>query len=240
MSHYLTTVAITLGYTLRGDHDRIYTLSTQAFGKVEAVAEGSAKILSKLAGHLEPFGEVVVTVVRRGSTAKLTGAVCRQRFLRLARSAEGMAAAGACLRISHQLFGEGQADALPYRLLRGTLETLEGGLPSVQRDAASAVYVIQLVAALGWRPQLDRCGRCGAALTAGEFDVPSGSVRCAACSRRLPSGLPLPAESLAYVRAVAQVPVADALAVAPPAAAVAVCRQLGNAVAAYHAAVDIA
>lgn len=239
MSSYFTTAAIPLGYQRRNDDDRIYTLLLSAGGRLEAVAEGSAKILSKLAGHLEPFGEAVVTVVRRGHTAKLTGAVCRRRFLHIARSLESMAAAGACLRISRLLVGVGQVDTLPYALLRQTMAVVDDGLPPVQCDAAPAVYAIQLIAALGWRPQLDRCGRCGAAMTAGAFDVPSGSVRCAACATALPDGLPLEAESLAYVRTVLRLPVADALAVVPPAAAVAVCRQLGHAVAAYHAAVDV-
>lgn len=38
-----------------GEADRLYSIFTQDHGKIEAIADGTAKISSKLAGSLEPF-----------------------------------------------------------------------------------------------------------------------------------------------------------------------------------------
>src|SRR5690606_7475011 len=50
---------LTSGIVLRRrdykEFDRLYTLYTEDYGKIEAIARGSRKITSKLAGHLEPM-----------------------------------------------------------------------------------------------------------------------------------------------------------------------------------------
>src|SRR3990167_3428207 len=52
MTH--TTTAITLYYRIYREHDRIYTMYSRDFGKLNLLARGSNKIVSKLAGHIEP------------------------------------------------------------------------------------------------------------------------------------------------------------------------------------------
>ena len=237
MSTYFTTAAITLAHQRRGEGDRIYTLLVATGGRLEAVADGSGKILSKLAGHLEPFSEAVVTVVQRGNTTKLTGAVCRRRFLNIARTVERMTAAGACLRLSRQLIGVDQDDPRPYALLRDALAMLDDDLPPAVRDGVPAVFALQLSSLLGWRPQLDRCGRCNTAVASGVFDPPAGALFCASCARGNPAARALEAETLRYLRTVLRNPLAEAALVQTSEDTRRTAKQMVNELVTYHATV---
>lgn len=182
MSHYLTTPAITLQWLPRGQDDRLYTLYTHAAGLVDAVADGSQKILSKLAGHLEPFGEVVVTLARRGHVYKLSGAITRRRYRHIFASGIAMDAAGTCLRFTRRLVGNHHPEAGTYALLREILQQLDTPLPEPALRAAPTIYALQLLTHLGFQPQLTRCGRCQIEVWEGVFDVVAGSMRCKKCA----------------------------------------------------------
>lgn len=236
MSQYVTASAVTLGWQPRREDDRFYTLYARGIGVIDAVAEGSAKPTSKLAGHLEPFGEVIVTLARRGHMLKLTGAVCRRRFGAITSTVDGMAAAGACLRLARQLMNEGQVDPATYGLLVAALAAVEENRSAGNHEAVSVVFALQLVAMLGWGPKLDRCGRCAAAVIAGAFDVSAGSVVCPACAGRAPGLLPLPEESLVYVRAVMAEPFSQALRRTDATPAIPMARRLVAELVSYHAA----
>ena len=49
-----TTNAIALKYFLFREYDRVYTLYSRDFGKIQCIARGANRIKSKLAAHLEP------------------------------------------------------------------------------------------------------------------------------------------------------------------------------------------
>lgn len=211
MSRYLTTAAITLDRRLRGEDDRRYTLLTRSLGKVEAVAEGSQKITSKLAGHLEPFAEVVVTLVQRTGSVKITGAVSRQRWHRITEDAARYQTATWCLRIAR--LGTGPTpDAASWRLLRGALSLLDTADPRAAKPVAAA-FALQLLARLGLQPQLSRCGRCGAAVAErdGAFDVANGCTLCPACATAGETVVPLAAATLRELQQGASAPLASAL-----------------------------
>ncbi|MDO8560312.1 MAG: DNA repair protein RecO [bacterium] len=237
MSQYVTVSAITLRWEHRREDDRIYTLLVATGGRLEAIADGSGKILSKLAGHLEPFSETVVTLVQRGTTTKLTGAVCRRRFLNIARTVEQMTAAGACLRLTRQLIGIDQDDPQPYALLRDALAALDDGLPPDARDAVPTVFALQLSSLLGWRPQLDRCGRCTTVVASGSFDLPAGTLLCASCAQSTPAAAALGVETLQYLRTVLRDPLAAAVFVQASADTCRAAKQMANDLVVYHATV---
>ena len=54
MSTYITE-GIVLKYYPYRDFDRIFTIYTKEHGKIDVIGKGTGKLLSKLAGHLEPY-----------------------------------------------------------------------------------------------------------------------------------------------------------------------------------------
>ncbi|MDD5110400.1 MAG: DNA repair protein RecO [Patescibacteria group bacterium] len=235
MSRYLTTSAITLRTQSRGENDRVYTLYTGRTGLVEAVADGSQKVCSKLAGHLEPFGEVMVTLVRRGAGYKLSGAIARQRFRRINDSGEAMAAAGACLQFTRRMMITGHPEAETYALLRDALAQLNTPASKFAVSAAPTVYALKLLAQMGFQPQLDRCGRCRAAIHDGSFDVVAGSLRCPRCQKKNTGQyIAVDAVAVAYLRMALALPLAGVLHVAVAGPTLAVARELVARFAEYH------
>lgn len=235
MSRYLTTSAITLRINPRGEDDRVYTLYTSAVGLVDAVADGSQKVLSKLAGHLEPFGEVVVTLVRRGQAYKLSGAIVRRRYRRITESGKTMVAAGACLRFTRQLIVNGHPETDTYALLRGVLEQLNTPLPESAMCAAPTAYSLKLLAQMGFQPQLARCGRCHAEICEGVFDVVAGSLRCPQCVKSSTGQfMPVDTGGVAYLRSVLAQPLPQALRNIPAPPTLTLARELVEQFAEYH------
>jgi len=235
MSRYLTTSSITLRTQPRGEDDRVYTLYTSAVGLVDAVADGSQKVLSKLAGHLEPFGEVVVTLVSRGQAYKLSGAIARRRYRRITESGKTMVAAGACLRFTRQLLVSGHPEADTYSLLRDVLEQLNTPLSESAVCAAPMVYSLKLLAQLGFQPQLDHCGRCLAEIREGFFDVVAGSLRCLRCTKSSTAQfMRVDAATVAYLRAALVQPLPQALCMGISLSTLTAARELVEQFAEYH------
>ena len=53
---------IVLRHVEVGEADRILTLYTLEYGKVQAIAKGVRKLRSRKAGHLEPFSRVELRI----------------------------------------------------------------------------------------------------------------------------------------------------------------------------------
>ena len=70
-----STLSYTLKYVPHREFDRIYTLYTRDCGKIEAVARGSQKILSKLRGHLEP-GILTEVLIANGKRREVLCEAC--------------------------------------------------------------------------------------------------------------------------------------------------------------------
>lgn len=219
MSRYLTTSAITLDRQVRGEYDRLYTLYTATQGLVAAVAEGSAKVTSKLAGHLEPFGEVVVTFVQRGGSTKVTGAVSRRRWGHLSGNLAAWLAAGRCLRLTRMACG-GTPDPGSFLLLREACAVLDAGAGG-NPQAVALAFTLQLLARVGLQPQLGQCGRCRREVTSGgAFDHGNGYLRCKSCApAAAPVQPPLSQEALELMRACATIPLQAAATRRAPATA---------------------
>jgi DNA repair protein RecO (recombination protein O) len=56
--------AVVLRHADWGEADRLLTLFTREQGKVRVVAKGARKMLSRKAGHLEPFTHVTIQLAR--------------------------------------------------------------------------------------------------------------------------------------------------------------------------------
>ena len=74
MSQTFRTQAIPLGKRVVRETDRMYSVFTQDRGKVELLAKGSRKILSKLAGEMEQIGILDLFIVHGRAFDRLAGA----------------------------------------------------------------------------------------------------------------------------------------------------------------------
>lgn len=116
------------------EHDRIYTIYTCDYGKVEVLGRGTRKIISKLASHLEPPGLVDLLIIRGRIFDHITGVKrldefsnIRTDFSRLFEFARMVAV------FNHEVKLE-QKDQELYALLNNFLQDLNSAVPNLHHS----------------------------------------------------------------------------------------------------------
>jgi len=206
-----------------GETDKILTLFTREYGKLSAVAKGSRKTTSRLAGATEPLMYLKALLAEGRNLDVLTQCEIRESFP-LVRGDFGLylRATYACElldRVTVERHAHGAQEA--FDLLLSTLYILQRARDP---DAAVHAYELQLMAQEGYDPLLTHCVWCERSLDA-EIEVVGysaarGGALCADCAGRahdeaLPLGeearswmLRLAAEDNARSLAATEVPVA--------------------------------
>ncbi|MEX0785989.1 MAG: DNA repair protein RecO [Dehalococcoidia bacterium] len=174
------TPAIVLRQRKLGDTDKIITLYTAEFGKLDAVAKGVRRLKSRLAGHVEPLNHGAYMLARGRNLDIITGAQTTETF-QAVREDLG--------RLSHALYAAELLDRATeeraenfalYRLLLDALRRLES---QDDLDLALRYFEITLLGHLGYRPELDACVVCRRPLAEESCNwAPGlGGAVCASC-----------------------------------------------------------
>lgn len=169
---------IVLGRHNLGEADRIVAFYTLEHGQLRAVAKGVRKLLSRQAGHIEPFSEVELMLAEGRNLDIITSA-------RLVWYPDGLTAdygrlqqAFLMVRMVERLTDEQHGAAGVYKLLRYGLHWLQstGASPALE-----LFFKLRLLSELGYRPKLDSCSACGRSLDGIYASPEHGGVVCAAC-----------------------------------------------------------
>ena len=173
--------AIVLRQRKLGEADKILTLFTANHGKLDAVAKGVRRPTSKLAGHVEPLTYSTFLLAQGRELDIVTQAETMEPLTSLREDLE---------RLGRGLYAAELADRLTpdrqesYPLFRLLLETLRCLATRDDLDLALRYFEVQLLDELGYRPQLDHCVSCEAALeaTSNSWSAAAGGVLCPACA----------------------------------------------------------
>lgn len=163
MHEYVTKAVVLDKATRSGEADARYSFFTERYGKIAARATSSRKIVSKLAGHLEPGTLTSVRIIEQHGT-KVVDA------LKIARVGIGLRDLAAL----NQLLGEWEPDAEVWHELKNT----------------EPFSWANTLAILGWDPQGAVCANCGGgggvatnpARPARHFYIPRQEFFCAQCA----------------------------------------------------------
>lgn len=98
------TLGIVLKRTNYGEADRIVTLLTKDFGKIQVMAKGVRRERSKLAGGIEPFSISEISIVKgRGDIDTLTSARLQKHYGNIVKSIEKLDLAFVCLKTINKI-----------------------------------------------------------------------------------------------------------------------------------------
>ncbi|CAG0962966.1 DNA repair protein RecO [Myxococcaceae bacterium] len=240
----LHTDALVLRVVEFGESDRILHLLTPETAKLTAIAKGARRSKRRFGGTLDVFNHLRVGVVRRGiSMARLEQAALVSASHEIRRDAARYAVACYLIELLDRLAPEGGARADARRLFSFALSAL-AALEARRPDARiRALLELRALDALGLRPELDACVRCGGGLGAGgvRFHVGEGGPLCAPCRQGVPEGATV-AISLGTLRTLAQGLRFDVQALerlAMPAASIAEARRLLARFARFHLGVEL-
>lgn len=170
------------------DFDRLYTLYTREAGKIQAIARGSRRSLSRMAGHLEPFLITDVMIARGRQIDKLAGSEEVRNYRNLDSSVEKVALLSYCFEVLNELTSYAQPDKRVYDLAKELLEIVEQNYLSCERSFLLArIFVLKLLCALGYEPELYDCLECKRKVgkEGVYFNSTRGGIVCNNCYERL-------------------------------------------------------
>ncbi len=209
--HSYSTEAIVLKRIDLGEADRILTLFTPGKGKIHAVAKGTRRPISKLAGHVDLLCRSQLQLAVGRNLDIVTQAEGRENFLHLRNDLWHMTC-GFYLAELVDRFVEDQTQHYDiYVLLLDTLRYLDADANALQQQLASLdgdkdalnrvpitpqqqegqtrlllrYFELRLLMAVGYEPVLQNCASCASEIRPEEngFRASLGGVLCPQCSR---------------------------------------------------------
>jgi DNA repair protein RecO (recombination protein O) len=179
----------------RGEADRLFTVFTKEFGKIEVLGRGIRKIKSKLRAGADIFYFSEIEFIQGKTYKTLTDAVLKNRFPRLMSDERKMALGGELAEMVVELSSFEEKDEKLWGLILDSfreIDKIKVGL-SVGESKESGLEFLYLFFAwnffslLGYRPELYYCAVCGRKLLPETFwFVPSeGGVVCWRCFNSL-------------------------------------------------------
>jgi DNA repair protein RecO (recombination protein O) len=167
-----------------GESDRIVHLLTPTQGRVTAIAKGARRSVKRFPGTLDLFNHLQITLQHRRTRAMgfLEQAVLLSPFIGLRAHPVRYALASYILELFDRMAPEGAAPPDARRIFTFALSALTA-LESIEPDRPLRVLVeLRALDALGLRPELRRCVRCGTdARGRVGFHVADGGVICERC-----------------------------------------------------------
>jgi len=189
--HYRTRGFILKKEDLR-EADRIYTLFTKDFGKLELLARSVRKIKSKLRGGLAQFWLSEVEFIQGKTYKTITDTNLIDNFKNLRGDLKRLAVAHRIAEVLDNLVKGEEPDERIWDLLKKTFQRLNN--PTLKVSHLPLIYYYffwNLLSILGYEPQLDVCVSCQKKLTPENlyFNFEEGGVICGSCFGKIKSEL---------------------------------------------------
>jgi DNA repair protein RecO (recombination protein O) len=180
------TEAIIIKKTRLGEADRILTLYTPDFGKIQGVAKGVRRPRSKLAGHLELLTHSRINLARGRNIDTITGSQTITSFLPLKNDLWLTSYGLYVIELVNQFTADDIDNRPLFQLL---LETLQNLCQEGDKDLALRYFEIHLLQEVGYRPQLQQCVSCRKPLepVVNSFCPDAGGILCPDCSPHQPA-----------------------------------------------------
>lgn len=176
------------------------TLFSKECGRLEAIAVGAKKIVSKLAGHLEPWRLARVMIVNGKQWDKIGQAVTAENFLK--SGITDLVARQRASRVAKmlvRLLPEKQPEIAIYNLAK---DFFQRNFVAGVNPAIEIFFTWRLVNLLGHQPDLKKCLVCGQSIQPEKnyFDSGRGGLVCNNCAERNASQLPVTKDLIKVLR----------------------------------------
>jgi DNA repair protein RecO (recombination protein O) len=193
------TEAIVLRQRKLGEADKIITLYTPNYGKLDAVAKGVRRPKSRLAGHLEVLTYTSAMLAQGRNLDVVTQAQAVEVFVSLREDLHRLSRALYTAELVDRFSPEGAESYHIFQLLLATLRRLAEGAAA---DVVVRYFEMQLLHLAGFQPQLHRCLGCQRPLTPVPncFSPAAGGVLCSSCGSGAMSSRPLSVSALKVLR----------------------------------------
>lgn len=197
----------TKGFVLRKndfwDADRIFTIFTKDFGKLEILGRAIRKIKSKLRGGMRLFSLANIEFIQGKNYKTLTDASLIEDFPDLRKDLKRLRIVYEISEISDDLIQGQERDEKIWNLLRETFQRLNKSSLSVKECWLVYYYFFwNFLSILGYRPELNLCTICQKKLIPKDlyFSPREGGVICFDCFKKTKSGEKIEPDAIKILR----------------------------------------
>ena len=156
----------------RGEADRIFTIYTEDFGKLEVLGKAIRKIKSKLRGGTEPFYLSEVEFIQGKTHKTLTDVISINNFPNIRNDLEKLRIAHQISEASDSLIKGQEPDQEIWELLNETFEKLDNWkLKSGNYQLIYHYFFWNLVSILGYQPELKNSSIYGKKINVDIFKI---------------------------------------------------------------------
>jgi DNA repair protein RecO (recombination protein O) len=152
------TEAIILSRRDLGEADRILTIFTPGYGKLNVIAKGSRRTRSRSGPNLDVLARTTIDLAKGRTFDVVTSALGIEMHERLRHDLDAFCAAGYLAELVQHFSQEREEQPALYDLLRRSLAVINEGLDTwlVMRH-----FELGLLSILGYHPELYSCVNCG-------------------------------------------------------------------------------
>jgi DNA repair protein RecO (recombination protein O) len=193
------TEAIILRQRRFADADRFLTIYSPTYGKIDVKARGVRRTTSRMSGHLQPLTRCMLQLAQGHAGDVVAGCETIESFPRLREDLDRLSRGMYAAELIERFVPERVPGYVTYRLLLDTLRRLE---ESGDSDLVLRFTEMRLLDQGGFRPQLDACVGCSAALQPEQnfFGPQSGGALCRACAAGIVGPRTLTVDALKVLR----------------------------------------
>jgi DNA repair protein RecO (recombination protein O) len=196
-NHYRTSGFI-LKKKDRGEANRIFTVYTKDFGKLDLLARAERKITSKLRGGLELFYFSEIEFIQGKHYKTLVDAVPIDNFNNLRKDLKILNVLSKISEVFDSLIRESDPDEKIWNILTEVFKKLNDTKPEI----VYYYFFWNFVSILGYRPELYNCSLCQKKLSAQDvyFNDKEAGLVCGRCEKPTESAKRINPDAIKIIR----------------------------------------
>ena len=181
----LITNALVLRHSDYGDYDRMVTLFSPEYGRIDAIARGCRRPKSPLVNAVEPFTSGEFQLYYRRDRYSIDQCQIKESFYELRTDYDRLVHGMYWLKLlDAAIMAESPAPDLFLITLRALAHLNYSDLPPALLTMA---FEMHFMAQLGFAPRMNQCVQCGRAIDGdARFDARLGGAVCLNCSSMAP------------------------------------------------------
>ena len=175
------TEGIVLKSVEYGDADKIVTIYTKNYGKIQAIAKGVRKTKSKFGSSLEILTCAIFLIYKGKNIDIISQTEILESFFTTSKEIVKFAFASNCIEVVNKISEEGEVNLCLFFLLKEVLHHLK---EAKDPKLLTLSFKWQILAILGYKPSFDRCCMCNNKIEDQKemfFNIDEGGVICNKC-----------------------------------------------------------
>lgn len=192
-----------------GETDRIYNIYTLEQGKISAIARGVRKSKSKLAGHLENFYLIDLTVMKNRGMGNIASSIVENNFKNIRNDLDLLERVFKTAKVLNRLINDQERDEDIFFLFLDYLDSLNkigDKLDDIHKNLITQGFIFKFLDLSGYKIEINKCVKCEQKLSRDRnfFDYSQGGVVCEKCAVGTDNILPISNNSIKIIRIIFQ------------------------------------